>query len=62
MKDVADFIMRRNDYDFDFNNLWISTGASEGIEMFMRLLIEGSNDRIILLVPRYRFYNVITLL
>ena len=29
MKDVADFIMRRNDYDFNFNNLWISTGASE---------------------------------
>ena len=56
-QDIADFIKRRDGHDIDLNNLYLSTGASECIELFIRLLIGQPNDGIMIPVPNYPLYS-----
>uniref|UniRef100_A0A7S3JNZ0 Aminotransferase class I/classII large domain-containing protein n=1 Tax=Euplotes harpa TaxID=151035 RepID=A0A7S3JNZ0_9SPIT len=56
-QDVADFIKRRDGHDIDLNNLYLSTGASECIELFIRLLIAEPNDGIMIPIPNYPLYS-----
>lgn len=55
-QDVIDFIKRRDGIEIDPNNLYLSTGASEAIEVFIRLLIAEPNDGLMIPVPNYPLY------
>lgn len=56
-KEVVDFIKRRDGIEIDPTNLYLSTGASEAIEMFTRLLINEPNDGIMMPNPIYPLYK-----
>lgn len=56
-KDVIDFIQRRDNIEIDPSNLYLSTGASEAVEIAIRLLINEPNDGIMTPCPNYPLYS-----
>lgn len=60
--DVVDFIQRRDNVEIDKNNVYLSTGASEAIEIMVRLLISEPNDAIMIPIPNYPLYGAAIIL
>ena len=53
LKDVANFIEKRDGYKSDHNNIFLSNGASEGIQMFLSTIIRNNKDGVLLPIPQY---------
>jgi len=59
LKDVANFIEKRDGYKTDMKNIFLSSGASEGIQMFLTTIIRNNNDGILLPIPQYPLYSAL---
>jgi alanine transaminase len=61
-QDVIDFIQRRDNLEIDPSNLYLSTGASEAIDIAIRLLINEPNDGVMTPCPNYPLYSAACIL
>jgi len=62
-QEVANFISQRDGYTCDFNNIFMTNGASECVRYFMQVIVGGKNDGVFIPTPRYPLYlATITLL
>ena len=59
LKDVANFIEKRDGYKADHNNIFLSNGASEGIQMFLSTIIRNNKDGVLLPIPQYPLYSAL---
>ena len=50
-EEVADFISERDGFTSDPDKIYLTNGASEGIEIFIRLLLNHENDGIMIPIP-----------
>lgn len=56
-QEVIDFIKRRDNIEIDPANLYLSTGASEAIEVFIRLLVSDEKSAVMTPTPNYPLYT-----
>jgi alanine transaminase len=54
---VADFIRRRDGIDADPEAIYLTDGASKGVQTALRLLIRGPQDGIMIPIPQYPLYS-----
>jgi aspartate/methionine/tyrosine aminotransferase len=54
---VADFIRRRDDVDVDPEAIYLTDGASKGVQTALRILISGPQDGIMIPIPQYPLYS-----
>lgn len=59
LKDVANFIEKRDGYKADTKNIFLSSGASEGIQMFLTTVIRNKSDGVLLPIPQYPLYTAL---
>jgi aspartate/methionine/tyrosine aminotransferase len=59
VKDVANFIEARDGYKADTNNIFLTNGASEGIQMFLNTIIRNNMDGVLLPIPQYPLYSAL---
>lgn len=55
-KDIAEFISKRDGYHCDFNNIFMTNGASEGVRYFLQVVVSGKHDGVMIPLPRYPLY------
>ncbi|GJJ14573.1 hypothetical protein Clacol_008838 [Clathrus columnatus] len=56
-RNVAKFIQERDGYPSDYNNIFLTTGASEGVSLLINMLITGPKDGILIPIPQYPLYT-----
>eukprot|EP00239_Pterosperma_sp_CCMP1384_P002945 CAMPEP_0197849438 /NCGR_PEP_ID=MMETSP1438-20131217/12073_1 /TAXON_ID=1461541 /ORGANISM="Pterosperma sp., Strain CCMP1384" /LENGTH=515 /DNA_ID=CAMNT_0043462123 /DNA_START=190 /DNA_END=1737 /DNA_ORIENTATION=- len=56
---VADFITKRDGYECDPNNIFLSNGASAGINLILTTLISGPKDAVLIPIPQYPLYSAL---
>ena len=54
---VADFITRRDGIPADPEAIYLTDGASKGVQAALRVLIGGPNDGIMIPIPQYPLYS-----
>ncbi len=54
---VAEFIKRRDGIDADPDAIFLTDGASKGVQAALRMLISGPNDGIMIPIPQYPLYS-----
>jgi aspartate/methionine/tyrosine aminotransferase len=54
---VAEFIRERDDIGTDPEAIYLTDGASKGVQTALRILISGPNDGIMIPVPQYPLYS-----
>eukprot|EP00833_Pecoramyces_ruminatium_P009903 jgi/Orpsp1_1/1183935/evm.model.c7180000087287.1 len=59
VKDVANFIEARDGYKADTKNIFLTNGASEGIQMFLNTIIRNNMDGVLLPIPQYPLYSAL---
>jgi aspartate/methionine/tyrosine aminotransferase len=59
IKEVKDFIDKRDDVESNMENIYLLNGASEGITIMLRLLIKDDNDGIMIPTPQYPIYSAL---
>jgi len=59
VKDIANFIEARDGYKADPKNIFLSNGASEGIQMFLKTIIRNNMDGVLLPIPQYPLYSAL---
>jgi len=59
VKDVANFIEARDGYKADTHNIFLTNGASEGIQMFLNTIIRNNMDGVLLPIPQYPLYSAL---
>lgn len=59
VKDIANFIEKRDGYKANPKNIFLSNGASEGIQMFLLALIRNNKDGVLLPIPQYPLYSAL---
>jgi aspartate/methionine/tyrosine aminotransferase len=59
VKDVANFIEARDGYKADTKNIFLTNGASEGIQMFLNTIIRNTMDGVLLPIPQYPLYSAL---
>lgn len=59
LKEVKQFIEKRDGVESDLENLYLLNGASEGITILIRLLIQNDNDGIMIPTPQYPIYSAL---
>jgi len=59
VKDVANFIEARDGYKPDTKNIFLTNGASEGIQMFLNTIIRNNMDGVLLPIPQYPLYSAL---
>jgi alanine transaminase len=59
MREVKDFIQKRDGVEVDEDNIYLLNGASEGITLMLRLLIYGEEDGIMIPTPQYPIYSAL---
>lgn len=62
IEDVCNFIERRDGYRPDPQNIFITNGASEGIQMFLNATIRNNLDGVLLPIPQYPLYSALLVL
>ena len=63
LDDVAEFIEKRDGYKSNTTNIFLTNGASEGIQMIFITIIRNKRDGILIPIPQYPLYSdTITLL
>ena len=58
-KDIANFIEKRDGYKSNPRNIFLSNGASEGIQMFLMTVIRNNSDGVLLPIPQYPLYSAL---
>lgn len=56
---VADFISKRDGVRTNFENIYLTNGASEGIRTLMSILVRDQNDGILVPIPQYPLYSAL---
>jgi alanine transaminase len=56
-KDICEFIQKRDSLPTDPERIFLTDGASPGVQMALKLLINNSNDGIMLPIPQYPLYS-----
>ncbi len=60
---VADFIQERDGVSTDPEHVFLTDGASKGVQSVLRLLVDGPGDGVMIPIPQYPLYSAsITLL
>lgn len=59
-KEVADFIARRDGVKVQENDVFLTSGASDGVEHIMRMLLRSPSDAILIPIPQYPLYSALT--
>ena len=60
---VVDFIKRRDGIPADAEHVFLTDGASKGVQSVLRLLVDGPGDGVMIPIPQYPLYSAsITLL
>lgn len=59
VKDVANFIEKRDGYQSNPKNIFLTNGASEGIQMFLTTVIRNDKDGVLLPIPQYPLYSAL---
>jgi len=59
VKDVANFIEARDGYKAETKNIFLTNGASEGIQMFLNTIIRNNMDGVLLPIPQYPLYSAL---
>jgi len=59
VRDVANFIEARDGYKADLKNIFLTNGASEGIQMFLNTIIRNNMDGVLLPIPQYPLYSAL---
>ncbi|XP_029646883.1 alanine aminotransferase 1 [Octopus sinensis] len=63
-KDIADFISKRDGQPASFENVYLSTGASDGIKTIMKMLMTGKSGKdragVMIPIPQYPLYTATT--
>jgi aspartate/methionine/tyrosine aminotransferase len=54
---VADFIRERDGIDADPESIYLTDGASKGVQGALRILISGPQDGIMIPIPQYPLYS-----
>jgi aspartate/methionine/tyrosine aminotransferase len=54
---VAEFIQRRDGIPADPEAIYLTDGASKGVQAALRILISGPNDGIMIPIPQYPLYS-----
>lgn len=54
---VAEFILERDHIDVDPDAIFLTDGASKGVQTVLRLLISGPRDGIMVPIPQYPLYS-----
>ena len=54
---VADFIRERDGMDADPESIYLTDGASKGVQAALRILISGPRDGIMIPIPQYPLYS-----
>ncbi len=54
---VADFIRERDGIDVDSEAIYLTDGASKGVQTALRILISGPQDGIMIPIPQYPLYS-----
>jgi aspartate/methionine/tyrosine aminotransferase len=54
---VADFVRTRDGIDADPEAVYLTDGASKGVQAALRMLIAGPNDGIMIPIPQYPLYS-----
>jgi len=57
LKSVAEFIERRDGHPADPNNIFLTDGASVGVQRILKLLIKDRSDGILIPIPQYPLYS-----
>ena len=62
-EEVARFISRRDGYSASPDDIFLTSGASSGVEFMLRTIIRTSDDALIIPIPQYPLYSAtVTLL
>lgn len=56
---VANFIKRRDGYDADPSQIFLTEGATSGIIDFLQIIVSGENDGVVLPIPQYPLYSAL---
>jgi alanine transaminase len=56
---VADFISKRDGVRTDWERVYLTNGASEGIRILMSMLVRDNNDGILCPIPQYPLYSAL---
>lgn len=56
-EDVAAFIRKRDGIEADPESIYLTDGASKGVQAALRMLIAGPNDGIMIPIPQYPLYS-----
>jgi len=56
-KEVAEFISQRDGYKANANDIFLTNGASAGVDMMLRTCIRGPQDGIMIPIPQYPLYS-----
>jgi len=62
-RDIANYISERDGHACDFNNVFLCTGASDGIKSILKLLMTGRSDSqagVMIPIPQYPLYTATT--
>src|SRR5512136_613916 len=60
---VAEFVRRRDGIPADADHVFLTDGASKGVQSVLRLLVDGPGDGVMIPIPQYPLYSAsITLL
>jgi aspartate/methionine/tyrosine aminotransferase len=54
---VANFIQERDGIPSDPESIWLTDGASKGVQTALRLLIAGPHDGVMIPIPQYPLYS-----
>ncbi|KAL0240821.1 hypothetical protein GEMRC1_006057 [Eukaryota sp. GEM-RC1] len=54
---IRKFIKERDGIDVSVNTIFLTNGASHGVDMLLKLLIRSSNDGIMIPIPQYPLYS-----
>lgn len=57
LQDVAEFIEKRDGYKSNITNIFLTNGASEGIQMILYTIIRNKRDGILIPIPQYPLYS-----
>jgi aspartate/methionine/tyrosine aminotransferase len=59
-QEVADFLGQRDGYPGDPAKIFLTSGASAGVELIARALLRSSDDALIVPIPQYPLYSATT--
>lgn len=61
-EEVADYLTRRDGHPGDASKIFLTTGASAGVELIARTMLRSNEDALIVPIPQYPLYSATTTL